>query len=190
MPPASAPLAAQSPRRIIVAGVSGAGKTTLARRIGERLLLPHTEIDALFHGPDWTPRAEFAADVERLAASDEWVTEWQYAAARPVLAARAQLLVWLDLPYRVTFRRVVARTVRRARRGEELWNGNVEPGMAHAVFDREGVIRWSVATRNQYRRLVPEAQADHASLTVVRLRSQREADEWMSRLPDLRGGDA
>lgn len=39
-------------RRILIGAASGAGKTTLARRIQARTGLPHTEIDALFHGPD------------------------------------------------------------------------------------------------------------------------------------------
>lgn len=51
-----------SPRRVVVAGVSGSGKTRLAGRVGAALDLPHTEIDALFHGPDWTPRESFVDD--------------------------------------------------------------------------------------------------------------------------------
>lgn len=59
--------APHAPRRILVAGVSGVGKTTLCREIERRSGIPHTEIGALFHGPGWTPRPEFAADVARLA---------------------------------------------------------------------------------------------------------------------------
>jgi adenylate kinase family enzyme len=170
------------PRRILVAGVSGAGKTTLARRISERLDVPHTEIDGLFHGADWTPRPEFTADVRRLAAGAEWVTEWQYDAARPQLAARAGLLVWLDLPYPLVLARVVRRTVRRSLRSEVLWNGNVEPGMLHAILDRDGVIRWSVSTRRRYRELVPALEPLHPGLAIVRLRSPREVERWLAAL--------
>lgn len=105
--------AVPTPRRVLVAGVSGAGKTTLAARIGERLDLPHTEIDALHHGPGWVPRPSFVADVEALASQDAWVTEWQYSTVRRFLVERADTLVWLDLPHRVTFARLVRRTVRR-----------------------------------------------------------------------------
>lgn len=40
------------PRRVLVAGGSGSGKTTLAMRITDLIGSPHTEIDALFHGPN------------------------------------------------------------------------------------------------------------------------------------------
>ena len=49
-----------------MAGASGAGKTTLARRLAGLLEVRHTEIDGLFHGPGWTTRASFHADVATL----------------------------------------------------------------------------------------------------------------------------
>ena len=168
------------PRRIVVAGVSGSGKTTLAARIGERLGIEHTEIDALFHGPDWTPRPEFVAEVEALAAGECWVTEWQYTSARPILAAHADTLVWLDLPFRITLLRVVRRTIRRRRTREELWNGNVEGPLHHFFTDPEHIVRWAISTRRKYAELVPPLE--RGGLTIVRLRSTAEVDRWMSRL--------
>jgi len=175
------------PARVLVAGVSGVGKSTLAARLARELRLPYTEIDALYHGPRWTPRDQFPADVASLVSGEAWVTEWQYHAARPVLAARAQLLVWLDLPFRVTLWRVVARTVRRSRSKQPLWNGNVEPGLWHAVSDPEGIIRWSVATRGKYRLLIPEVEAANPGLVVVRLRSRAEVERWVRSLSRAAG---
>jgi len=41
--------------------------------------------------------------------------------------AKADSLVWLDMPRRTVMRRVVVRTIRRVATREELWNGNREP---------------------------------------------------------------
>lgn len=169
-----------APRRVLVAGVSGAGKTTLARRVAGVTGAPHTEIDALFHGPGWEPRADFLDDVRALVAREAWTTEWQYADARPLLAARADLLVWLDLPFAtLVLPRLVRRTLRRRLRREVLWNGNVEPPLWTILTDREHVVRWAVHTRGKLRARVPllEEQAPH--LVVVRLRSAREVDQWV-----------
>ncbi|MCI9858751.1 AAA family ATPase [Microbacterium proteolyticum] len=166
------------PRRIVVAGVSGVGKTTLARRIAEITGIPHTEIDALFHGPDWTPRPAFVDDVRALVARDTWVTEWQYSDARPLLTARADLLVWLDLPFATaTLPRVVARTVRRRLRRERLWNGNLEPPLRTFFTDPEHIVRWSFATRRKYRERIPALRRD---LPVVRLRRRRDVERWVA----------
>lgn len=171
------------PRRILVAGVSGVGKTTFAGRLGDLLGVPHTEIDALFHGTGWEPRAEFLADVRGLVAGDAWITEWQYSDARPLLAERAELLVWLDLPFlRVTLPRVIRRTLRRRLRREELWNGNVEPPLRTFFTDPEHIVRWAWSTRRKYAERIPLLPARYDDLHIVRLGSVREAEQWLRSL--------
>ncbi len=110
------------PERVLVAGSSGAGKTTLARAVAEALGCSHVELDSLHHGPGWTQRPEFEDDVA-VAAASSWVSERQYAAVRELLLEQADLLVWLDLPRRVVMRRVIRRTVGRRVRREVLWSG-------------------------------------------------------------------
>lgn len=170
------------PRRVAVAGTSGTGKTTLARSIGARLGLPMTEIDALFHGPGWQPRASFESDVEAVVSGPEWVIEWQYRIVRGRIADRADTLVWLDLPVRVTMWRVVRRTVVRRLRRTELWNGNTEPPLWTFLTDHDHIVRWAWAHRHTLRGRIPEVAADRPGLHVVRLRSQREVDRWMAGL--------
>src|SRR3954452_9329331 len=131
------------PHRVIVAGTSGAGKSTLAGRIGRSLAVSYTELDSLFHGPNWVPRATFRVEVEQLVAEPEWVSEWQYSAIRDLLADRADLLVWLDLPHRTVMRQVIVRTISRRLRREALWNGNTEGPLRTFFTDRDHIIRWA-----------------------------------------------
>lgn len=158
------------------------GKTTTAIRIGAALGLPHTEIDALFHGADWTPRATFAEDVDRFTSEPAWITEWQYPAVKPLLARRADTLVWLDLPVPIALWRLVRRTVRRSTRRTALWNGNTEPSLWTIFTDRDHIIRWGFRTRRAARRSVPELQRTAPHLRIVRLRSQRAIDVFVQRL--------
>ncbi|GAA1722620.1 adenylate kinase [Isoptericola hypogeus] len=172
------------PRRILVAGTSGSGKTTLAGRVSAALGVPHTELDSLHHGPGWTPRPEFEADVRALADGDAWVTEWQYRQVRSLLLSRAELLVWLDLPVRVVMRQVVRRTVSRRLRRTVLWNGNVEPPLRTVFTDQDHILRWAWRTRNKFRGLDRLLAVEAPHLTVVRLHSRREVDRWVTGLPD------
>ncbi|PFG41474.1 adenylate kinase family enzyme [Isoptericola jiangsuensis] len=169
-------------RRVLVAGTSGAGKSTLARRIGAALDVPYTEIDALHHGPRWTPRPEFLDDVTELAASDAWVTEWLYPPARPVLLARAQAVVWLDLPTPVVMTQVVRRTVLRSLRGTELWAGNREAPLWTFFTERNHIVRWAWRTRHDTAARVAAFPQDAPHVVVVRLRSHREAERWLAGL--------
>ena len=167
------------PRRILVAGTSGSGKTTLAGRIAAVAGVPPTEIDSLYHGPGWTPRDSFMLDVATLAGQPAWVTEWQYGIARPVLLERSDLLVWLDLPQSLVMRRVVRRTTQRRLRGTVLWNGNQEASLSSFFTDPDHIVRWAWRTRHANAERVADAVVSRADLPVVRLRSQREVDQWV-----------
>ncbi len=164
-----------------MAGGSGAGKSTVAAAVAARLGLPYVELDSLFHGPGWVPRPEFAADAAALAAGEVWVTEWQYSLARPVLLARAELLVWLDLPRWRVMVQLVARTLRRRATGAQLWNGNVEPPLRTVLTDRDHLLRWAWRTHPDTARRIATARAQGRCPPVVRLRSRAEIRAWLER---------
>jgi adenylate kinase family enzyme len=168
------------PQRILVAGTAGSGKTTLAGRISASMCIPYTEIDALYHGPNWTPRDGFMLDVAAFAARPTWVTEWQYGKARPLLLRRADLLVWLDLPRSLVMRRVALRTAQRRLNRTVLWNGNLEPPMSTFFTDHDHIVRWAWRTHHENAQRVAAAVTARADLSVVRLRSQRDVDAWLA----------
>lgn len=168
------------PRRVLVAGTSGAGKSVLCRALSASLSLPYHELDALYHGPEWTPRPEFAADVAAFAATEQWVTEWQYSMVRPLLLGKADLLVWLDLPRRQVMGQLVARTVTRRVRRTELWNGNVEPPLWTVFTDPEHILRWGWRTHPRTGARVRGVLAAPDAPVVVRLRTRREIRDWLS----------
>lgn len=176
-----------APRRVLVAGTSGVGKTTTAARIGAVLGLPHTEIDALYHGPGWVPRESFVDDVEAYTSEPAWITEWQYTSVRGLLAERADTLVWIDLPVPIALWRLTRRTLRRRLGRIEMWNGNVEPSLWTFFTDRDHIVRWGIRTRNTTRQRMPVLARDAPHLRIVRLRSQREIDRFVQHLERAHG---
>lgn len=168
------------PSRVLIAGTSGSGKTSLAATIASAAALPHTEIDALFHGPRWVPRPSFESDVHRFAAQAAWVTEWQYGAVRWHLADRADLMVWLDLPKRIVIRQVVVRTLRRRLCRQRLWNGNLEPPLWTILRDPDHIIRWAWATHEKSSARIAQLLERRPDLPVVRLTSHEEARAWVA----------
>ncbi|MDT0157390.1 AAA family ATPase [Microbacterium sp. ARD32] len=176
------------PHRVLIAGVSGSGKTTFAQRVADALQLPRHELDALHHGAGWTPRPSFLDDVRAFAATERWVSEWQYRAkgTDDVLPPRAQLCVWLDYPDRIVRGRLWRRTLGRSILRRELWNGNREPNLWHLATKtapEENVLRWQQKTLNVWRERMPQYEARFPHLTIVRFAHPREAERWLSRLP-------
>jgi adenylate kinase family enzyme len=167
------------PRRVLVAGTSGSGKTTLAARVAASLQVPHVEIDSLFHGPGWTPRPSFEADVRRFGSGPSWVTEWQYTAARAYLAERADLLVWLDLPRPVVMRQILRRTLVRRLRRQRLWNGNIEPPLRTILTEPDHIVRWAWTTHHKTAARVADLLTHRADIPIVRLRSHADATRWL-----------
>lgn len=168
------------PQRVLVAGTSGSGKTALAVRIGQLLDLPHVEIDSLFHGPSWTVRESFEHDVESFSSRPRWTTEWQYQPVRAMLAERADLLAWLDLPRRTVMSQVVRRTLRRRINHEALWNGNLEPPLKTFFTDPEHIVRWAWSTHSHSAQRIAEIRMQRPGLTIVQLRSHTDADRWLA----------
>jgi adenylate kinase family enzyme len=87
-------------QRILVIGSPGAGKSTLARRLSERLDLPLIHLDREYFGPGWTmpARPEWRERVKALAARPVWIMDGNYSSTFDIRVPRAAAIVWLDLP--------------------------------------------------------------------------------------------
>jgi adenylate kinase family enzyme len=170
-------------QRVLVVGASGSGKTTVADALAARLGVPHVELDALHHGPNWAEPDldEFRARVRAALEGEGWVCDGLYEAKLgTVTFERADTVVWLDLPLRVLLRRLWRRTGTRIRDDIELWSGNKESWRT-ALVGRESLFVWAVRRHRRLRRDLPRLLAEPklAHLDVVRLRSEREVAAWL-----------
>jgi adenylate kinase family enzyme len=169
-------------RRIVVVGVSGNGKTTLSRRLGAKLGLPVTELDALCHQPGWTEASDedFRRYVEAaMSASDGWVLDGLYQRKiGDLILRRADTLVWLDQPLPLVLRRLVTRAVKDIVTRRDLFNGNRQT-WRFAFFVRDSLVGYAIKQHFEHRRTWPQPFGDHPNLQVVRLRSPREVEAWL-----------
>jgi adenylate kinase family enzyme len=87
-------------RRVLVIGISGAGKSTFARELARRTGLPLIHLDKEFWRPGWvtTPLPEWRAKVEALAARDAWIMDGNYGATLDLRLPRADAVIWFDYP--------------------------------------------------------------------------------------------
>jgi adenylate kinase family enzyme len=172
-------------QRVSVVGNSGSGKSTVARELAGILGVPHLELDGVFHQPDWVPlpEDEFRRVVGAATAGAGWVMDGNYSVVRPIVWARADTVVWLDLPRRTVMRQVVWRTLRRAVTRQELWNGNREPLRNFLTWEpEESVISWAWHNHATYRDRYAAAAADpaNAHLTFIRLTSRGDITRFLT----------
>jgi adenylate kinase family enzyme len=173
------------PQRILVVGTSGSGKTTTARRISQRLDLPHVELDAIHWQPDWRELAlaEFRSRVSEAVAKDAWVVDGNYSKVRDLVLARAEAIVYLDLPLWLCVARLLGRSVRRALTREPLWAGNRE-SLFTTFFTSDSVIYYAIRTQRRRQAQYAAIHADPAfqHIRFIHLRSQRAVDAWIEGL--------
>ena len=174
-------------RRIAVVGTSGSGKTTLAAELAHRLRAPHIELDAYHHGPNWTPTPDdvLRRNISDTLSGEKWVADGNYSAVRDIVWTRATALVWLDYPFPVVFWRLFRRTMVRSITGAELWNDNREILWRH-FLTRDSLFLWAFQTHWRLRKTFHQALAapDYAHLVVLRFRSPRATNTWLSSIPN------
>jgi adenylate kinase family enzyme len=161
-------------RKIVILGRGGAGKSTLAARLGTALALPVIELDKHFWAPDLTPtpKPQWADIQRRLTTGQRWVIDGDLG-PYDVLDVRlraADTAIVLDFP----LWRCAWRALRRSRENLAFW-------------------RWLLAYRRRSLPIVMAAiaaNATHAELRV--LRSPRAVEQLLNQVnatapPDQNG---
>jgi uridine kinase len=157
------------PQRIYIIGGGGSGKTTLSRQLAPMLGLDLTELDG-------------SSGAGERARGSRWVIEGIFVWGTAVWLERADLIIWLDLRWRVARRRIITRHLRLTAAGTNPHRGwrllrqfltsqhryYIEPAREPA-----GPTDWDAITRAATARLV----ASHEAKVVV-LRSPREVRRW------------
>jgi adenylate kinase family enzyme len=167
-------------RRIMIVGQPGAGKSTLAARLGELTGLPVIHIDRIHWQPGWVERSK--AEKTRLCLEaerqDRWVFEGGHSATWPSRLARADILVWLDLPVWLRLWRVVRRAI--------VGLGKTRPDMAEGCPERlrslPEFISYIWTTRQSAQeKLHALVQSARNECEVVRLRSDADSAAFLAR---------
>jgi len=162
-------------------GGSCSGKTFLAGRLAEQLGVPHIELDALHHGPNWNEASAEELQQKVRAALEGlngWIVDGNYQRKIGNLVVdQADTIVFLDMPLSTQVRRLWRRTTRRIRERTMLWNeGNYESWRGF-LLPPNSLFWYEVRAHRRRRR---NADSLEAQRDVVRLRSPAEVAEWLS----------
>lgn len=174
----------QGARRLLLHGVTGSGKTTLARRLSELTGLPWTEADAVNWLPGWQqrPLPEQRAMIEAVCAEDGWILDSAYSTWLDVVLPRTQLILALDYPRWRSLTRLVRRTVARNLDHRPVCGNNTESW--RLTFSRESILLWHFRSFAAKRARLDAWEADPSAPPVLRFRRPRDLEGWVTRLTD------
>lgn len=161
-------------RRIAILGGAGAGKSTLARKLGQTLGLPVIHMDRIVFGPGWA-RFEPAAVRQRLAErlGEAWIVEGTFEEVLDLTLPRADLVVWLDQPVWLRLWRTWRKTRRHAGRPRADRPDGCEESFGWSyASDVLTFGRWSGALERQLRL--------KGATSVLRLKGDRAAARFLA----------
>jgi adenylate kinase family enzyme len=155
----------RSMRRIVIVGTYGAGKTTLAAKLGSLLGLEVHHLDALRWLPGWQlrPFDEWLTISGRLVENDAWILDGNFEHTLELRLRRADTVIVLDFPTFLSLRRVGLRRLRRGTR----------PDLAPGLDERLNVrfLRLAFGYRRRVRPVIlelVERYRDGRQLLVLR----------------------
>jgi adenylate kinase family enzyme len=163
--------------RIQIIGCSAAGKSTVARELGEILKIEVIHLDKELWKPgcQLTPPHEEPAVVEKLLEREEkWIIDGNYTASLPMRLQKAELVVMVDFPRWLCLLRACKRIF-------TYW-GRTRPDMGHGCPETVNVSffkwiwRYPYDERPELLRQLNE-HAKHAK--VVRLRGDWQVRRWL-----------
>lgn len=159
--------------RVLIIGSPGAGKSTLATRLARCTSLPLIHLDQEYWRAGWIepPRDEWLAAVEALTTRPCWIMDGNYGGSLLKRLARADTVIYLDLPPWRCVSRIIRRII-------GSW-GRVRPDMADGCPEQ---LNWEflvyTARFKRDRRASIEDKLRAFNGTLIRLSSQREIDAF------------
>ena len=164
-------------RRVLVIGPCGAGKSSLARRLGPILELPVIHLDSQFWRAGWvvTPEDEWRPKVRALIESEAWIIDGTFISTLPMRLEAADTVIFLDLRRRIYMLRILRRILSSY--------GRVRPDLAPGCPERLDLefIRFAWRFDRDYMPRVELAlrETKNRNLTVHRLRSPTEVERFV-----------
>ena len=144
--------------RIIIIGCGGAGKSTLARKLGEVLDLPVVHLDKLFWKPGWVEmeREEFDALLQVELQKEKWIMDGNFNRTMPERIKRCDTIIYLDFSRFACLMGVLKRII--------TTYGKVRPDMGEGCPERIDLefLKWvwnfNKNKRESYYKLLNEAE--------------------------------
>lgn len=84
--------------KVIIIGCGGAGKSTLARKLGKILNLKVYHLDAMYWKPGWemTAKDEWKRLIKQVIEQDTWIMDGNYGSTMDMRAQAADTIIFLD----------------------------------------------------------------------------------------------
>ncbi|MFD1851280.1 DNA topology modulation protein [Oceanobacillus bengalensis] len=125
-------------KKVVLIGSGGAGKSTLARRLGEKLKVNVYHLDTLFWKPNWVgvPKEEQRKIQNDLVKKEQWIIDGNYGSTMDIRLNAADTIIFLDIQRRICLYRAFKRMLK--------YRNKTRPDMGAGCEERIdlGFLKW------------------------------------------------
>lgn len=123
-------------KRIILIGSGGAGKSTLAKKLGHILDLPVYHLDAFFWKEGWVPstKEEFLINLDQLLSEESWIMDGNFGSTMDRRISVADTIIFLHFSRWVCIWRVLKRRIRYHKKTRPDMGNNCEEKLDYAFL--------------------------------------------------------
>lgn len=170
------------PNKIVIAGTSGCGKTTLGNKLSALTGNKTIDLDDLYWLPNWVKRQdeEFVDLVQKEMSSHAWIICGNYSRIQKLTWTDADLIVWLDLSLTTCLWRTLKRSVKRWIAQEPCCNGNYET--LRRLFGKDSILLWVWKTYPRRKRAYTDFFALSSNNRFIQLKNKKEVDNFLEQI--------
>ncbi len=169
-------------KKVLVIGAGGAGKSTVARRLGQLLDIEVKHLDKFYWRAGWKEPAkeEWLQTITELTSNDSWIIDGNYGGTLEFRLQHCDTIIFLDMPRLLCIWRIAKRRL--------LHRNRSRPDMAEGCNEKlnwefiQWVWNYSRTRKPKVIKMLHEQAQDKQ---VVWLRSSAEVERFLASLPTV-----
>ncbi|WP_053217069.1 DNA topology modulation protein [Virgibacillus senegalensis] len=165
-------------KKIAIIGSGGAGKSTLARELGNILQLPVYHLDAYFWKPGWQPinKKELQKLQEEITQQDAWIIDGNYGSTMELRLKAADTVIFLDYSTLRCLYGIVKRRIQ--------YQGKTRPDMGEDCREKLDLefFLWVARFKKRRAPAIKEKLRNTNDITIYHLKTPKHTERLLDQL--------
>lgn len=166
-------------KKILIIGISGAGKSTVAKKIHKLLYIPIVHLDRLFWEPGWikSDKEIFEKKVLTAIQKDRWIIDGNYTNSMELWIKDADTILYFDFPRLLCLWYILKRRI--------AFHGKTRPDVARGCEERFDLnflkFIWNFP-KNNTPKIENILARQPKEKQIIRFKSPRQVKKFLQRL--------